>query len=69
MSSCSSRRAQACWPASTASSFVAEDYLVIPKGTTYQMKLKSPKAFFLIMESLYRSISPPTILTRPAKRT
>ena len=33
--------------------FVAEDYLVIPKGTTYQMKLKSPKAFFLIMESLY----------------
>ncbi len=33
--------------------FGPEDYLLIPKGTTVQWRLKSPRAFFLIMESLY----------------
>lgn len=33
--------------------FNALQYLVLPKGTTYQVGLKSEKAFFLVIESLY----------------
>ncbi len=33
--------------------FAKEDYIVVPKGTTVQWRLKSPKAFFFIVESLY----------------
>ncbi len=33
--------------------FKARHYLVVPKGTTYQVRLDAPKAFFLIAESAY----------------
>lgn len=33
--------------------FKALDYIVVPKGTTYQVMLASSKAFFLIIESTY----------------
>jgi homogentisate 1,2-dioxygenase len=33
--------------------FHAGQYLVIPKGTTYQVRLSSGRAFFLVIESLY----------------
>lgn len=34
-------------------SFHMGQYLVIPKGTTYQVRLLSKRAFFLVIESLY----------------
>ncbi|MBI5630140.1 MAG: homogentisate 1,2-dioxygenase [Elusimicrobia bacterium] len=33
--------------------FRAGQYLIVPKGTTVQYRLKSPRAFFFIMESAY----------------
>lgn len=34
-------------------SFKPGHYLIVPKGTTTQLRLKTPKAFFLIIESAY----------------
>lgn len=33
--------------------FKERQYVVVPKGTTYQVRLSSPRAFFFVAESLY----------------
>ena len=49
--------------------FAPLQYLVVPKGTTYQMKLKSPRAFFFIVESLYPIMFAPHYLNAQGQAT
>ena len=44
-------------------------YLIIPKGTTYQIHLNSKDAFFLIMESLYPISFPPHYMNTGGQAT
>ncbi len=49
--------------------FKERQYIVIPKGTTYQFRLLSPRAFFLIIESLYPIRFPPHYLNSEGQAT
>ena len=49
--------------------FRAGLYLIIPKGTTYNIKLKSKNAFFLIMESSYPITFPPHYMNSAGQAT
>ncbi|MBI3591124.1 MAG: homogentisate 1,2-dioxygenase [Candidatus Melainabacteria bacterium] len=44
-------------------------YLIIPKGTTYQIELKSKNAFFLLMESSYPITFPPHYMNKAGQAT
>ena len=44
-------------------------YLIIPKGTTYQIELKSKSAFFFIAESLYPISFPPHYMNKEGQAT
>ncbi len=44
-------------------------YLIIPKGTTYNIQLKSQNAFFLIMESSYPITFPPHYMNSMGQAT
>ena len=49
--------------------FRAGLYLIIPKGTTYNIKLKSKNVFFLIMESSYPITFPPHYMNNVGQAT
>lgn len=49
--------------------FKPKQYLVLPKGTTYQVRLESAKAFFLIIESIYPIHFPPHYLNAHGQAT
>lgn len=50
-------------------SFKPKQYLVVPKGTTYQVRLDSDKAFFLIIESTFPVHFPPHYLNAHGQAT
>lgn len=46
-----------------------ELYIIIPKGTTYQIKLKSKNAYFLLIESTYPISFPPHYMNKVGQAT
>lgn len=44
-------------------------YIIIPKGTTYQIKLKSKNAYFLVIESTYPISFPPHYMNKGGQAT
>ena len=49
--------------------FRPELYLIIPKGTIYQIELKSKNAFFFITESTYQVTFPPHYMNKSGQAT
>src|SRR5437879_13586899 len=49
--------------------FRKDVYVAIPKGTTYRIDLTSPKAWFLIIESIYPINFAPHYLNREGQAT
>lgn len=49
--------------------FNERDYVVVPKGTTYQIRLSGSSAYFLVIESLYPIHFPPHYLNAHGQAT